>query len=200
MADTIIHIHEDDWGMRNLCPLAAQSEVAGDLAAAATAGEKNCDPLGYGWRDVHVIAQPSITFAQAGLLLSSAIAVLEPVMPRVRHFYATASFGFREGAHDSMGSYEDDAWCFGFDEQCYLYLGTEGDHVASIWFDLHSNALEREAALKRAVQAIDRLVPSMIADYFWSAEIAVADTAHIDRYFAALGGRKPYRSESTQQR
>ena len=60
-----IHIHEDNWGMRNLYPLAAQSEALADLQEATAAGEKNRDPSGFGWTDVHVIKPPSTTYVDA---------------------------------------------------------------------------------------------------------------------------------------
>lgn len=52
------HIHEDEWGMRCLHPLAASTEVAGDLRASEVARGANRAPDGIGWTDVHEIAAP----------------------------------------------------------------------------------------------------------------------------------------------
>jgi hypothetical protein len=55
-----------------------------------------------------------------------------------------------------------------------------------IWCDLSSDEPDDTAALRRAIEAIDRLVPSLIADYFMDAEVPVADVTLLDRYFAHL--------------
>jgi hypothetical protein len=178
-----IHIHEDNWGMRNLYPLAAQSEALADLQEATAAGEKNRDPSGFGWTDVHVIKPPSTTYVDAGLLLSNAIAALDGIMPRVRRFQA-GTFG---STGNPFGSYEEDAWCFGFHEGCYLKLEPAGDHVERIWFDLSRRARpEQTAALRRAIEAINRLAPSIVADYFLDVAVSVGYTNQLDRYFAAF--------------
>jgi len=179
-----IHIHEDDWGMRNLYPLAAQSEALADLQDATVAGEKNRDPSGFGWTDVHIIKPPSKTYVDAGLLLSDAAGVLQPIMPRIRRFYAGTFASIGRERRDPYGSHEEDAWCFGFDQGCYLKLEPEGTHVQYIWFDLRHARPEHAEALRRAIEAIDRLVPSMIADYFLDVAVPVGDPSQLDRYFA----------------
>ena len=181
--DPVIHVHEDDWGMRNLHPLAAQREVAADLDEAIAASERNRDPSGVGWTDVHLIAEPATSYVEAGLLLSDAAAALEPIMPRVRHFHATSMGAIGRDARDPWGSYDDDAWCFGFHADCYLKLDVEGEHVKRIWFGLSSNDPAELAALRRAMLAIEGLVPSFIADYFMEAEVPLADTERLDGYF-----------------
>jgi hypothetical protein len=180
----VIHIHEDDWGMRNLYPLAAQSETLADLHDAIAAGEKNRDPSGLGWSDVHVIKPPSMTYIDAGLLLSHATAALQGIMPRVSRFYAGTFASIGGTKRDPLGSYEDDAWCFGFDQRCYLKLEPNGDHVERIWFNLGHAQPEQAAAQRHAIQAIDRLVPSLIADYFLDVAVPAGDAEQLDRYFA----------------
>ncbi len=182
--ESAIHIHEDDWGMRNLYPLASQSEVLADVADAIAAGEKNHDPSGYGWRDVHVIKPPSMTYVDAGLLLSHAAAALQEIMPRVRRFYAGTFASIGSAKRYPFGSYEENAWCFGFDQGCYLKLEPESDHVERIWFNLGRAQPEHAAALRRAIEAIDRLVPSLIADYFLDVVVPAGDAGQLNRYFA----------------
>jgi hypothetical protein len=188
----VIHIHEDDWGMRNLYPLAARSEALADLQDAAVASEKNRDPSGSGWTDVHVIEPPSKTYVDAGLLLSDAAAAVQGIMPRVKRFYAGILSSIGRAERDPLGSYEEDAWCFGFDEGCYLKLEPAGDHVEQIWFDLWRVPPEQKAALRRAIEAIDRLAPSMIVDYHRDMAVLVGDAGQLDRYFAEFEpGEKP---------
>lgn len=81
-----IHIHEDEWAMRNLYPLAAAGEAEAALAAAKAAAERNRSPSGFGWTDLHMIDAPSITYVDRGLRLSDAASALEALMPRVRLF------------------------------------------------------------------------------------------------------------------
>ena len=46
VAEPAIHIHEDDWGMRNLYPVEASLHAADDIAKSADAGERNRAPDG----------------------------------------------------------------------------------------------------------------------------------------------------------
>ena len=62
-AVTNIHIHEDEWGMRCLHPLAAATEVAADLREAEAASGANRAPDSVGSSDVHVIAAPVVDLA-----------------------------------------------------------------------------------------------------------------------------------------
>jgi len=89
-----------------------------------------------------------------------------------------------QAGRDPLGSYEDDAWCFGFGPHCYLKLDVEGEHVRHIWFDLTSDAADHASALRRAMEAIDRLVPSFIADYHMDAEVPLGDADLLERHFA----------------
>lgn len=180
----IIHIHEDDSGMRNLFPLTARREVSDDLGAARASAEDNRVPSGAGWKAVHVIASPSVSYIESGLLAATVAEGVSPHMPRVRHFYETASGSFGSAKRDPWGSYDDDAWAFGFGAHCYLKLEVEGDLVKNIWFDLSSDAPGDVTALRRSLEAIDAMVPSFIGDYVMDTEVEVSDGASLDRYFA----------------
>jgi len=181
----LIHIHEDDWGMRNLYPAAAQREVDEDIEAAREASLKNRAPSGIGWTDVHIIEQPSTNYSQAGLRLTDAVTALGSILPRVKRFYATACGGFDLAKRDPWGSYDDDAWCFGH-QHCYIKLEVKDDLVTQIWFDLSSSKPGDADALRRAFAAIDRLVPSLVADYYLNSQGLVADREFLDAYFQDL--------------
>jgi hypothetical protein len=184
--DSVIHIHEDDWGMRSLYPIAARSEVANDLDAAREAGERNRDPSGIGWTDVYMARPPSKDYREAGLMLAVAAAALEPIMPRVKRFCATASGGFGREARDPVGFYEEEAWCFGRGAHCYIKLDVKEDLVERIWFDLSSSNPADAAALRLSIEAIDQLAPSVVADYSLDAEGLVADPDFLNDYFQRL--------------
>lgn len=181
-----IHIHEDEWGMRCLRPLAAAAEVAADLRAAEAASGANRAPDGVGWTDVHVIAAPAHDYAAAGLTFAQADAALTPIMPRVRRFVATASAGFDEGAQDPMGSYEDDAYCYGVDASCFVKLDGDEPLVQQIWYGADTEDPACLDRLRRAIIAVDRLVPSVIADYWLDCAGSVADGEFLDRYMRML--------------
>lgn len=183
---TLIHIHEDDWGLRTLVPIAAGVEIAADMAASREAAEAHRDPSGHGWTGVHVIEPPSTDYGGAGLTVAAAAAVLEPIMPRVKRFYATATAGF--SGRDAYGSYNNDAWCFGRGRHCFIKLDVKEGLVREIWFDLSSSDPDDVAAVKRSMEAIDQLVPSLIADYNLDAHGAVADPKFLGQYFELLKG------------
>ncbi|MET7771370.1 hypothetical protein [Nocardia sp. NPDC005366] len=185
-AVTEIHIHEDEWGMRCLHPLEAAAEVAADLLAAEAASRANRAPDGVGWTDVHVIAAPADDYAAAGLTFAQADAALTPIMPRIRRFVATASAGFTEGVEDPMGSYEDDAYCYGVDASCFVKLDGEEPLVEQIWYQADTEDPARLDRLRRAIIAVDRLVPSVIADYRLDCTGSVGDGEFLDRYMRML--------------
>ena len=172
--------------MRNLYPLPALPGASADVRAAAEAGERNRAPDGARWTDVHLIQQLSTDYAATGLTLSAAAAVLEPLLPRVPRFNSTASAGFAEGPEDPWGTYEQQAWCYGFDEDCFVKLEPAGELVKQIWFECRTREQARGAALRSAVLAIDGLVPSAIADYWIDMAGPVHYPAFLDSYFEAL--------------
>jgi hypothetical protein len=78
VTEPVIHIHEDDWALRNLYPLATEEEVEREFDAADEAAERNAAPGG-GFTNMHVIEAPSITYLQTGLALADAAAALQAV-------------------------------------------------------------------------------------------------------------------------
>ncbi|MFE3728585.1 hypothetical protein [Nocardia sp. NPDC059154] len=185
-AVTKIHIHEDEWGMRCLHPLAAATEVAADLRASEVASGANRAPDGIGWTDVHEIAAPEHDYAEAGLTFAQVDAVLAPIMPRVRRFVATASAGFDESRRDPMGIYEDDAYCYGVDASCFIKLNGDEPLVESIWFRADTKDPARLELLRRAIIAVDLIAPSVIADYWLDCTGPVADGEFLHRYMRML--------------
>jgi len=184
----VIHVHEDDWGMRNLYPLAARAEAERDIAEAAAASERNRDPSGLGWTAMYMSQPPSADYADVGLTLAAADAALAPILPRVKRFNATIFSAMRDssGPRDPYGSYEEDSWCFGIGPHCYIKLDPKGDLVGNIWFDFSSDDPADEARLRQAIKAIDALVPSIIADYFLDATGAISAPGFLDGYFASM--------------
>lgn len=87
---------------------------------------------------------------------------------------------------DPFGTYEEDAWCFGLGPHCYLKLDEKDELVGGIWFDLSTDDPDAIDRLRRAILAIDALVPSMVADYFLNFSGAVSEGNSLDRYFATL--------------
>jgi hypothetical protein len=180
-----IHIHEDDVGMRCLHPLAAAEEAADDVRAAA-ASEANRASGGVGWTDVHVIERPEHDYAEVGLRLDEADAVLAPILPRVRRFAATASAGFGPDAHDPYGTYEDEAHCYGLDATCFLKLETDGSLVRQVWYHVETQDAERLGKLREAIVALDQLAPSVVADYWLDCTGVVRDGDFLDEYLCTL--------------
>ncbi|GAA1786636.1 hypothetical protein GCM10009682_06020 [Luedemannella flava] len=185
---TVIHIHEDDWGMRRLYPISAAVEVADEVRAAQAASDANRAPDGSGWTQLHVIQAPTHDYTESGLSFARVDAVLAPILPRVRRFAATAMAGFGDGAHDPFGTYEDDAYCYGADATCFIKLDGDDPLVRQIWFQAETQDAGRLRALRDAIVALDQLVPSVIADYWLDRTGTVGDDAFLDDYMRLLGG------------
>ena len=71
----------------------------------------------------------------------------------------------------------------------YLKLEADGDYLKRVWFDATSNIEEELIALRRALEAIDEIQPSMIADYWLNAGGLIGDRAFSDEYFKKLLSR-----------
>ncbi|MBY8825050.1 hypothetical protein [Sphingomonas colocasiae] len=172
--------------MRNLYPLTARAEVEADIARAAAAAEQNRHPSGIGFTDLYMVETPSTGYADLGLTLARAEAALAPILPRVRRFNATVFSAMGGGGQDPFGSYDDDAWCFGLGAHCYVKLDAKGPLVDGIWFDLNTDDADAIARLRRAMEAIDAIAPSVVADYFLDFSGPVAEAGTLDHYFAEL--------------
>jgi hypothetical protein len=183
---TGIHIHEDDWGMRSIHPVAAWPEATGDLARAVDAGRRNAAPDGLGWTGVHLIETASVDFTATSLRLDPLATVLAGVMPRVTRFIATATVGFDRSRRDPYGSYETDAWCYGHDATCFVKIEPAGDLVRGIWFEARTTDPARVADLARAFALVDEMAEAMIVDYWLEAAGRIRDGAFMRRYLAAL--------------
>ncbi|HRD74587.1 MAG TPA: hypothetical protein PK264_01410 [Hyphomicrobiaceae bacterium] len=181
-----IHIHEDDWGLRNLYPLAAFDAAVADVAAAEKAGRDNVAPDGIGWTSVHLIQAPKVDFTATGLAVDAVAPILERLLPWVRRFVATSMAGFSGGARDPYGSYEDDAWCFGFGSHCFVKLEPAGVLVRQVWFEARTSDPYELGALRTAIEAIDGLAGAMIADYVLEAVGRVRDRTFMERYLSSL--------------
>ena len=180
---TIISIHEDDWAMRNLHPLGAREEVVADLDEAIAASERNRVADGI-WSDMHVIKSPGFTYVTARLQLSAAAAALAPLMPRVTTFHAGLSWPVDGKLSDPFSSHEEDAWCYGYDEDCFIKLEASEQLVEGIWFEHRTRDPQRADALRRSIEAIDSLVPSLLVDHWMGVEGACGDSSFLDDYFA----------------
>jgi hypothetical protein len=186
MISPSIHIHEDDWAMRSLVPLAALAEARSDVAKAKDAGARNADPNGLGWTDMHIAQRPSVDYATIPLRLDDAAALLAQHFPRILNFTATASAGFSSDARDPYGTYETEAQCYGADASCFIKLEHEGGVVHGIWFEAGTGRHEDLSRLRAALVALDTIVPSAIVDYWISASGAIGNRAFMDQYFDAL--------------
>jgi hypothetical protein len=169
--------------MRSLHPVSALQQAGEDLGKAAASATANRAPDGYGWTGIHIIRAPDDVYED--LQLTALAGDLEQIFPRIRNFAATASAGF--GAHDPLGVYDDDAWCFGLGNDCFIKLEPEGDFVRSIWYEARAGR-ERIAKLREAMEVIDRAAPSIVVDYWLDYAGAVSDAEFMRRYCDALAG------------
>lgn len=186
MSERAIHIHEDDWGMRNLYPVGALFEARAKVTRAADAADRNRAPDGGGFTDMHVINGPSIDYADIGLELGVLADALGSIVPRVKRFTATAMAGFEPNTRDAYGSYEEEAYCYGFDETCFIKLEPAGVLVKQIWFECRTLPPERLSAFERAILAVDALAESVVADYWLDQVGRVRDPAFFHAYLRQI--------------
>lgn len=175
-----VHIHEDDEGMRNVYPAVAISDAMDDIAAAKANSVENLAPNGVGWTDVHAIKEPEKSFLDIGLEWQNFASALGKLLPRVEEF----EVGF--GANNPFHYKDRDPICFGFGQSMYIKLETDGDHLKAIWFDTRSKVEEELSALRRALEAIDEIHPSMIADYWLNTGGLIGKQAFLDAYIEDL--------------
>jgi hypothetical protein len=182
----LIHIHEDGWAMRNLYPMTVCAEVEKDIADGVEAEKRNRHPSGFGYIDMYAVKPPSQDYADHGLTLEAVEAVLTPIFPRVRRFNAGIWSTIDSAERDPLGSYDSDAWCFGIGPECFVKIETKGDLAAGIWFDLDPDDPEAVMLIRKAITAIDKLVPSMIADYYNYFAGPASEADQLNTYFEAL--------------
>jgi len=186
----LIHIHEDDWGMRNIYPLAALDRVLADVETARRKGEENFD--GFGWTDVHAVEEPATSFETVDVSIEQIVDALAPIMPRVKRFYATIGSYMRENPgsadRDPYGSYDDDAVCFGFGSRCFIKIDTREPYIRSIWFQAETRDPPELEALVAGLAAINAIVPCAVADYWLDEAGSLSDKAFTDRYYSLLRG------------
>lgn len=183
--DPAIHIHEDDWGMRNLFPASCLYHVAGDIAEAKAFGDAHFD--GGGWTEMRAIQSPPTSFREAGVTIASLVAALEPILPRVRRFNATISSMINSDSRDPYGSYETDAICFGYHRDCFIKIDPADDVlVGAVWYQADRCSHPELDALRRGLLAINAATPVVVADYWLDFSGPLTDPALVERYFAEL--------------
>ena len=190
MSEPAIHIHEDDWGMRNLYPVGAFFKARTDVERAADAADANRAPDGVGFTDIHVISSPSIDYSDVGLELTAVADALGIILPRVKKFTATATAGFDPNVRDPWGSYEDDAYCYGFDQTCFIKIDPADGLVKQIWFECREAVPAKLSAFSRAIQTIDAIAESVIADYWLDRVGRVRDSTFLNTYMLELTERQ----------
>lgn len=182
----LIHIHEDDCGMRSLYPLSAWDQVADDIDSAIEHAEKHADPNTGFSNEVRMIQAPKVDYSSTGLRVEQLKANLKDHMPVVPRFYATTGIVMETGKRDPYGIYEENAACFGFDEQCYLKVEHDGVTVKCIWFEADTTDPTRLSALKASLLEVEKLVPSVIADYWLYTYGPISDDQFLTEYFGAI--------------
>jgi hypothetical protein len=180
-----IHIHEDDWAMRFLAPVAALDDMDQEFDKSKAHQAAHTDAHGNLTRPYGFENTP-LDYSSIPLMLADAAAILEAFFPRVRDFVATASAGFEAGANDPYGLCETDAYCFGTSWECFVKLEHKDGIVRQIWFECWTKDKDDIARLRNALLAIDAVIPSALSDHWVDACGPVGDAEFMDEYFAAL--------------
>jgi len=79
--------------------------------------------------------QTRFDYSAAGLHLKDAAAAVEPFIPCIREFIATATAGFDPSVKDPLDSYEEDVYCNEFSARCFVKFDIVGDLVKHLWLE-----------------------------------------------------------------
>jgi len=181
---TTLRIEADEEGMRNLYPLAARARAEVDVAEAQGAWVRDRATGRGGWSESHLAKHPVSGYLGAAVDPAACAAAVGAHLPRIR------DFGVGDEPASPFYRRETDAHCYGFGDEVFVKFELADGTLASIWFDAMTGDDERLRALRRALVAINAVVPSVIADFWLEAVGAVADGEFMDRYFVALGLEK----------
>lgn len=183
-----VSIDEDDEGMRNLYPAALKDEVYAQMDEAVAASERNRSASGLGWDAMHEIQSPSKKYSDFGLKVTDCAKVLGSVFPRIAEFTVGGT------PSNPFYRHETDAHCYGLGNELYIKLEISAEIVDFIWFDICTSDEQKLALLKKAIFALNEVIPSVVADYWLHADGLISDDEFMKLYFdelAKFDGEEP---------
>lgn len=172
----IVHIHEDDEGMRSLYPASTFEAAAEDMRQAEAAAKNNAAPCG-GWTEVHMISQPDIDFSSVGLMRADADSLMAQYLPRVTRF------DVGHGDNNPFRYSEKQPLAFGYGNGIYVKFECDAERVKHIWFDVVDASTDQLEQLKQAFVALDKVCPAMVADYWGNCVGLLSDQKFTSAYF-----------------
>ncbi len=176
----VVSIHEDDEGMRNLYAASAADAVFSEMDKAIAASEKNRSASGLGWDAMHMIKHPSPTFADEGLKTTQLATALEGIIPRISRFTIGGT------TSNPFYSEDENPLAFGYGDELYIKAEVSGDLVSHIWYDVQTSETAKLRGLRRTFEAINEVIPCVLADYWSKADGFLSNGEFLDDYFAFL--------------
>jgi len=178
MNDVIIRIHEDDEGLSNIYPAEGFEQASADLDKSIQASVENRAPNGAGWKDMHIIETPEVTFVDKGLRADVLGRAMEKVLPRAAKYQTTPD--------DYYARRIDNPHCYGLGNQLFFMFETQGEFVKYIWFVMDDSTPHELLTMRLAMNVINDHAPAMISDYRANSDGLMSDTNFMDRYFDHL--------------
>lgn len=175
-----VHIHEDDEGMRSLHPAQAIDDISTDIAASQVHSERYRAPGGVGWTSVRAIQRPTSSFDALDMPVGSLAASLEEILPRIREF----EIGF--GENNPFHHIQNDAHSYGLGSHLFIKIEEDSGKVESIWFEARPKNKDELLLFRKAIEAVDRVQPLAIADYWLNMGGAVSDQDFLDQYCESI--------------
>ncbi|MEM7327885.1 MAG: hypothetical protein AAF437_04040 [Pseudomonadota bacterium] len=176
----VVSMHEDDEGMRNLYAASAADAVFSGMDKAIAASEKNRSASGLGWDAMHVIEHPKPTFADEGLQTTQLVSAMEGVIPRVSRFTIGGT------PNNPIYSEDEKPVAFGYGDELYIKAEVSSDLVSHIWYDVQTTEATKLQGLRQAFEALDKVIPCVLADYWVHADGFLSNREFLDDYFAFL--------------
>ena len=105
---------------------------------------------------------------------------MEGILPRIREF----EIGF--GENNPFHYIQNDAHCYGLGSHLFIKIEEASGKIESVWFEAIPKNGDELLLLRKAIEAVDRVQPLSIADYWLHKGGSVSDQEFLDRYCDAI--------------
>ena len=162
-----IYFHEDDYCQQQFLPLENQEWVNDELKNLGEFSDKHKSESGFGWNDIYVRKDPTISLADLKITAEEVSIVLTQVLP-VYDLVFTGYSTYREKCESTS------AW--GLNPNCAIFLNwDEKQIVKNIWtnfFDIEDDSIITASC---AAESLGRLRPLFYVDWAWGYSSTLDD-------------------------
>jgi hypothetical protein len=162
-----IYFHEDDYCQQQFLPLENQEWVNNELKNIGEFSDKHKSESGFGWNEIYVGKDPTISLADMKLTLEEVSIALAQIMP-VYDVVFTGYSTYREKCERTS------AW--GLNPYCAIFLNwDEKQIVKNVWtnfFDIKNDSIIKSASV---AEALGKLRSLLYVDWAWGYSSTLDD-------------------------